>query len=507
MKKKKIIIITVILFTVSFIAFILINERRLLAREQKEIKNYAKTIAVSLWSIEPKGPIEYLTLVCKRQKYKQLIVTHIDGEPFINIESELQGNIEKFLLSLKLIRTIVIRENVSYKGSVIGEIIAYWYSTSVYFYFYTIIIIFLLMTALWYFLSALEKRRELEIRAEFLKKMFGRYLSNEVMETLIEKPESSGLGGEKRKVTIMMTDLRGFTPIAERLEPEQVLQLLNSYFEFMVDVVLKYNGTIDEIIGDALLVLFGAPQYMPDSTQKAIACAIEMQNAMKEVNERNRMLELPRLEMGIGLNETEVIVGNIGSVKRSKYGVVGSGVNMTGRIESYTVGGQILVSESVRKKAGEFLQIEDRITIYPKGAEEHLVVYEVGGIGGQYNLTLYHEVKGLNTLTREIPIRYTVLDGKQMGEGEFEGAIIGLSSNSAELRLHFELDLLTNLKLNLSDVSDELSLRDFYGKVVERLSSHPSTCNVRFKALPSEVDCYFQAALHLGAEMDGGSKE
>jgi hypothetical protein len=94
-----------------------------------------------------------------------------------------------------------------------------------------------------------------------------------------------------------------------------------------------------------------------------------------------------------------------------------------------------------------------------------------------------------------------------MGEGEFEGAIVGLSSNSAELRLHFELDLLTNLKFNLSVVSDELSLRDFYGKVVERLNSHPSTCNVRFTALPSEVDGYFQAALHLGAEMGGGSKK
>jgi adenylate cyclase len=307
-------------------------------------------------------------------------------------------------------------------------------------------------------------------------------------------------------VTIMMTDLRGFTPIAERLEPEQVLQLLNSYFEVMVDVILKHNGTIDEIIGDALLVLFGAPQFMPDSTQKAIACAIEMQNAMKEVNERNRILGLPRLEMGIGLNEAEVIVGNIGSVKRSKYGVVGSGVNMTGRIESYTVGGQILISESVRKKAGELIQLENRIILYPKGAEEQLVVYEVGGIGGQYNLTLDHEVGRIITLIREIPIRYRVLDGKYMGEGEFEGAIIGLSPKSAEVRLHVELELLTNLKLNLSYVSDELSLKDFYGKVVERLNTQPSMYQVRFTALPAEVDGYFQAALHLGAEVNGRSK-
>ncbi|MFC1820198.1 adenylate/guanylate cyclase domain-containing protein [Thermodesulfobacteriota bacterium] len=86
----------------------------------------------------------------------------------------------------------------------------------------------------------------------------------------------------------MMTDLRGFTALSERLEPERVVQMLNVYFEVMVEVILKYNGTINEIIGDALLIIFGAPQEMLDRAQKAIACAIEMQNAMTEVNEQNR---------------------------------------------------------------------------------------------------------------------------------------------------------------------------------------------------------------------------
>ena len=101
----------------------------------------------------------------------------------------------------------------------------------------------------------------------------------------------------------------------------------------MVEVVLKFQGTINEIIGDALLIIFGAPQEMPDRAQRAIACAITMQNAMAQVNNQNRERGLPELEMGIGLNETEVVVGNIGSSKRSKYTVVGSGVNMTSRIE------------------------------------------------------------------------------------------------------------------------------------------------------------------------------
>ena len=214
------------------------------------------------------------------------------------------------------------------------------------FYFGNIVGIFFILTlaAFYYHTaainseSALERERsKSEEMATLLKKMFGRYLSTEVMNSLIEDPSNLELGGEKRCVTIMITDLRGFTALSERLAPEQVVQMLNTYFEVMVEIVLKYNGTINEIIGDALLIIFGAPQEMKDRSQRAIACAIEMQNTMSEVNKQNLSQGLPELEMGIGLNETEVIVGNIGSSKRSKYTVVGSGVNMTSRIESYTV--------------------------------------------------------------------------------------------------------------------------------------------------------------------------
>ncbi|MFC1534633.1 adenylate/guanylate cyclase domain-containing protein [Thermodesulfobacteriota bacterium] len=500
--KKIIIIVTVILLISLFVVFVLIYEHYLHSKEQKEVNNYANIIAISLWNMEPEGPTKYLSLMCGRNNYKQLLVTDIDGETFIDIKNTFKNPIDQFLISSKLTRISSINSDIIFNDRVIGKITANWYSFSIYVYFYAVVIILLSMMVLWFFLSALEKSKALEIRAEFLKKMFGRYLSNEVMEALIENPESSGLGGEKRKITIMMTDLRGFTPIAEQLKPEQVLQLLNSYFEVMFDVILNYNGTIDEIIGDALLVLFGAPQHMPDRAQRAIACAIEMQNAMTRVNERNRLLGLPNIEMGIGLNEAEVIVGNIGSIKRSKYGVVGSGVNMTSRIESYSVGGQILISESVLKEAGDILQIENQITLHPKGAEEKLVVYNIGGIGGHYNLTLAHEVLMLKPLIREIPIDYYILDGKHTGEGQFKGMLLRLSRKAAELNLQFEVELLTNLRLNLSSVAEGLSHKDFYGKVVERSHIDSNTYNVQFTALPPEIDSYFQAALHQVTEIE-----
>ncbi|MEE9612738.1 MAG: adenylate/guanylate cyclase domain-containing protein [Desulfatiglandales bacterium] len=349
-------------------------------------------------------------------------------------------------------------------------------------------------------LNLMEEREKLADMADLLKKMFGRYLSTEVMNSLIENPSALELGGERRSVTIMMTDLRGFTALSERLTPEQVVQMLNSYFEVMVEVILKFNGTINEIIGDALLVIFGAPQEMPDRTQKAIACAIDMQNAMAKVNEENRAQGLPELEMGIGLNETEAIVGNIGSSKRSKYAVVGSGVNMTSRIESYTVGGQILISESVRQEAGEILRIDAQRDVLPKGSETPLRIYEVGGIAGQYNLALEGKAPVMVTLARQIPLRYMVLEGKNIGKKGFEGSVVRLSEKNAVIALDEPLEPLTNLKMNLADVDVKLSARDFYGKVIERAGENRQSHVVRFTSVPPEIDAYFQSHRHHAAK-------
>jgi adenylate cyclase len=336
---------------------------------------------------------------------------------------------------------------------------------------------------------------DLEKSSELIKKMFGRYLSTEVMNSLLEDPSALELGGERRKVTIMITDLRGFTALSERLKPEQVVQILNAYFEVMVDVILQYNGTINEITGDSLLVIFGAPQKMLDRAQRAIACAIEMQNAMSEVNEQNRARGLPELEMGIGLNETEVIVGNIGSSKRSKYAVVGSGVNMTSRIESYTVGGQILISESIHQEVGEILRIDAQRDVLPKGSETPLKIYEVGGISGYYNFALEAKDPDLVTLKRQIPLRYMLLAGTDVGEKELEGSVVRLSKNCAEVTLHGPIRALTNVRMKLGDVDEKLSARDFYGKVIDRPGNKGLTQLIRFTSVPPEVDAYFQAHL------------
>ena len=189
-----------------------------------------------------------------------------------------------------------------------------------------------------------ERTEQLEVRTRFIEQTFGRYMSSEIADSLLKSAEGLDFGGQKKTVTIMMSDLRGFAAFSDSLPPETIVTLLNNYLSEMTTVIQKYNGTIDEFIGDAILTIFGAPFQRPDDAERAVACALEMQLAMPRVNAWNAEHGLPELEMGIGINTGEVVVGNIGSRKRAKYGVVGSNVNLAGRIEGYTIGGQILIS-------------------------------------------------------------------------------------------------------------------------------------------------------------------
>ena len=166
---------------------------------------------------------------------------------------------------------------------------------------------------------------------------------------------------------------------------------------------------------------------------------------------------------------------------------------MTSRIESYTVGGQILISESVRHEAGEILRIDAQREVLPKGAETPLRIYEVGGIAGHYNLALEGKTPALVSLVRQIPLRYTVLEGKDIGRKGLKGSMVRLSKTWAEIALGAPVEMLTNLKMNLGDVDENLSARHFYGKVIKRSGEKGPTQLIRLTSVPPEVDAYFQA--------------
>lgn len=334
---------------------------------------------------------------------------------------------------------------------------------------------------------------DLEKRNKLIQQVFGRYLSDKVVANLLDTPEALKLGGDRRQITILTSDLRGFTALSERLPPEQVVEILNFYLKQMADIITEYEGTIDEFMGDGILVLFGAPTPRFDDSTRAVACALAMQLAMKGVNEKMTEWNLPPLEMGIGINTGEVVLGNIGSEKRTKYGVVGSQVNLTYRIESYTTGSQVLISSSTLRSITVPLRINRQKQVKPKGVKEPITIHEVGGIGGEYNLHLPEEEEIFVTLNECIPVQYTVLEGKHIGDKIMNGELVKLSPKSAEIRAkegqeNFIPPGLSNLKLNLVHFYYGIlkTSEDIYAKVLDT-PGEPGHFYIRFTAKPPEV--------------------
>ncbi len=212
--------------------------------------------------------------------------------------------------------------------------------------------------------------------------IFGRYLHEDVVDRLINAPDGLRLGGQRRMLTVMMTDLRGFSALSERNPPERVMSLLNHYFGRMIPLILEEGGTIDEILGDAIVVLWNAPLDQPDHATRALRCALRLQVEMETVNAWAAAEGLPALEMGVGLHSGEAVVGNIGAPQRQKYGVVGTTINLAARVESATVGGEVLATLAVIAQVeASALHIGERRSLRPKGASEPLEVASVQGLG------------------------------------------------------------------------------------------------------------------------------
>ena len=340
--------------------------------------------------------------------------------------------------------------------------------------------------------SLAAKNVELARAHELVRRAFGRYVSEEVASSILKSPEGLEMGGEEREVTILMSDLRGFTALAGRQAPRDVIEFLNLYLETMVDVISRYEGTIDEIIGDAILVIFGAPVICEDHADKAVACGLAMQIAMAEVNRRLNAKGATDLEMGIGIHTGPVIVGNIGSLRRTKYAAVGSNVNLAGRIESFTTGGQVLISESTREKIKATVRIDGQCQVEPKGASHSLQLYEIGGIGAPFDLTLPVKSKALLPLPQRLPIRFTILEEKFVGRTVYEGSLASLSDIEAGIESSQPLTPLSNLKIEVVPAVGGCPGGEIYAKVLSESAAAPTQVRVRFTSVAPELKTWLQ---------------
>ncbi|MBF0194704.1 MAG: response regulator [Magnetococcales bacterium] len=340
----------------------------------------------------------------------------------------------------------------------------------------------------------------LEKSNNFIRKTFGRYMSDEVVENILDSPEGLRLGGEKKLVTVMMTDLRGFTAIGERLSPEEVISMLNMYLETMTEIIFKYKGTIIEFLGDGILALFGAPITRDDDAQRAVACVLEMQQKMPQVNARFKEQGFEEVTMGGGLNTGQAVAGNIGSDLRSKYGVVGKAINLAGRIESLTVGGQILISENTLKACNAKIRIDDQWSVRAKGVENPVSVYQIGGISEPYNIQLpIPEKIEFQTLRDRASIKLTILDGKVAERRSHEGELIAIVPPLALITTSLKARRLTNLQVELLDKQGITITNQLYGKVVET-DTNNNCIKVQFTSTPPEADKFFKLLLNNNTE-------
>jgi adenylate cyclase len=217
---------------------------------------------------------------------------------------------------------------------------------------------------------------------ELYKKQFERYVSRQVADKILSDPEKAFWDAERREVTILFSDIRGFTAMAERTPPEVVIARLNEYLSLMIDVVFEHEGTLDKFIGDAVMTLFGAPIHQADHAERAVRAALAMQREAEALGRKWVDQGFSRLDIGIGINTGEVVVGNIGSERRMEYSAIGDAVNLASRLESLNkeFKSRILVSESTYRAVAHAVEARFVERVAVRGREKPVEIYEVLGL-------------------------------------------------------------------------------------------------------------------------------
>lgn len=304
---------------------------------------------------------------------------------------------------------------------------------------------------------------ESKLKNEYAKRALSQYISESVAEKILESPDALNIGGSKEEITILMSDLRGFTAISEEISPDDLVAVLNHYLEIMGKIIKEQHGTIIEYIGDGILAIFGAPITVENHALSAVKCAIKMQQAMEEVNRWNSENRYPHLGMGIGINTGTAIVGNMGSEYTMKYNVIGSSVNLCGRIESYTLDGQIFISSSTRNNIQDELMIDEVRNISPKGMKKSLDIYSVYGIGGIEPLSYSRVIEDPVYLDIPISAKFFKIESKHISEEWVECMITAESEN------RIVINGINDDSINIFDNVLIRTTSNIYCKVLEKL--------------------------------------
>jgi len=222
-----------------------------------------------------------------------------------------------------------------------------------------------------------------ERRARDIRKMFSSYVSKRIVDELIRDPSKAKLGGDRKEITVLFSDIRGFTSFSEKHQPEEVVSQLNEYLGAMTDIVFEYEGTLDKFVGDAIMALWGAPVGQPDHAERACRCAISMIEKLKELQSKWAAEGKYVIDIGIGINTGEMVVGNMGAPgKKMDYTVIGDNVNLGARLESLTrqYNNHIIISEYTHAKVEDLVEAKELGSVTVKGKQLPVVIYDLVGL-------------------------------------------------------------------------------------------------------------------------------
>jgi class 3 adenylate cyclase len=215
-------------------------------------------------------------------------------------------------------------------------------------------------------------------RREFIEKTFSRYVDEKIAKRILGGSQDEiNIAGQKMNATVLFSDIRGFTTLSEQLPPEEVVQVLNTYFSKMVATVKSHGGVIDKFIGDAMLCVWGVPHPVENGTLQAVRCALEMQKEMKVLNEEFSARGLPSLGVGIGINVGSVVAGSLGSSDRMEYTVIGDVVNTAQRVESKAPAGSVLLTDPTYQTFREAIEAESMGEFSLKGKAVPMTLWSV----------------------------------------------------------------------------------------------------------------------------------
>lgn len=285
----------------------------------------------------------------------------------------------------------------------------------------------------------------------YLETAFKSFVPDNIIQQRLKKRENIAKAGTMKYLTVLESDIRGFSEFIQDMTPDAAIDMLNHYFECMTNIISRQGGFCLEYVGDAIIALFEEERIGIKHADKALIAAIQMQYIMKDINEWNEKRGYPTFETGIGIHSGSVYVGYIGSVTRMEYDAIGSTMNLVSRIQNYSTGGQILISSECKKNITLNMKIEKSFTIYPKGFKGGTEVFWIVGLGDPYNISSGVNEETTRTLQENIYVTYNMIVDKKIEDSTYEGYISEVSHTNAMLVTQHSLELYDNLKFNYKD--------------------------------------------------------